>query len=186
MMRGINRQRIFDDESDYDAFISILHHLTKRDAQAAGGQWSVYAYALMSNHFHMLVNCKELEVGVEDYPYTSWHEYLNNGKALCQVCRIDEALERVGIEELKEIVESPLAGVERCLEYSEGVRRRMTDAAIASHMSKAYGMGHPADLLKAPKGIRDQILRDLRSRGAGVRQLQRVTGVGYSTISRLK
>jgi len=57
-MRGINRQRIFEDDEDdedYERFIETL-----KSYKALSG-YEIYAYCLMGNHFHLL-----LKVGKED------------------------------------------------------------------------------------------------------------------------
>jgi REP element-mobilizing transposase RayT len=49
MGRGLNRQVIFRDDSDRDDFVRRLAGL------AEAGAWTVYAWALLPNHFHLLV-----------------------------------------------------------------------------------------------------------------------------------
>ncbi|ACC98150.1 Transposase-like protein [Elusimicrobium minutum Pei191] len=49
MIRGVNRQNIFEEESDYVKFLNIL-----KDIQAANN-FVVYAYCFMPNHLHMLI-----------------------------------------------------------------------------------------------------------------------------------
>lgn len=49
MLRGINRQRVFDDDGDYRKFIECLSVAKERSGIA------VFAYVLMSNHVHLLV-----------------------------------------------------------------------------------------------------------------------------------
>lgn len=53
LLRGINRQHIFEEESDYTYFLKGLHNL-KTDLAFA-----VYAYCLMSNHVHLLLREKQ-------------------------------------------------------------------------------------------------------------------------------
>lgn len=53
LLRGINRQHIFEEESDYTYFLKDLHNL-KTDLAFA-----VYAYCLMSNHVHLLLREKQ-------------------------------------------------------------------------------------------------------------------------------
>ena len=54
MLRGINQQVIFEDEEDYFKFIETL-----KDYKAVSG-YNVFAYCLMSNHIHILLQvCKE-------------------------------------------------------------------------------------------------------------------------------
>ena len=53
VLRGINHQHIFEDESDYIYFLKSLHGL-KMDLV-----FEVYAYCLMSNHVHLLLREKQ-------------------------------------------------------------------------------------------------------------------------------
>jgi REP element-mobilizing transposase RayT len=55
IMRGINRQNIFEDDEDYERFIETLR------SYKAISEYEVYAYCLMGNHFHLL-----LKVGKEN------------------------------------------------------------------------------------------------------------------------
>ena len=57
MLRGINRQDIFDDTEDYWTFIKMMSAVP----------CYIYAYCLMPNHVHLLIAEKSLKVGeVED------------------------------------------------------------------------------------------------------------------------
>jgi REP element-mobilizing transposase RayT len=49
MVRGLDRQVIFRDDQDRDDFVSRLTHLVE------GKAWILYAWALLPNHFHLLV-----------------------------------------------------------------------------------------------------------------------------------
>lgn len=49
MLRGIDRQRIFEDVEDNEKFLAIL-----KDCKAIGG-FGLYAYCLMGNHLHLLI-----------------------------------------------------------------------------------------------------------------------------------
>jgi REP element-mobilizing transposase RayT len=53
MMRGINRQKIFEDQDDYTKFIQTL----KQYKEISGYQ--IYAYCLMGNHVHLLLKVGE-------------------------------------------------------------------------------------------------------------------------------
>ena len=65
MVRGINRQDIFEDEEDYLQMVSILRALSDRhDEQGLRlPPLSIfYAYCMMSNHLHLLLREQEEEV----------------------------------------------------------------------------------------------------------------------------
>ena len=49
MVRGVNRQHIFDQPADYEFFIDCL----RKTLELSGA--SVYSYCLMSNHVHLLL-----------------------------------------------------------------------------------------------------------------------------------
>lgn len=62
--RGVNRQIIFDDESDYVVFLSLLkRYLSSEPAKNANGvnhpnywgKFELLAFCLMPNHYHMLI-----------------------------------------------------------------------------------------------------------------------------------
>lgn len=49
MLRGINQQQIFEDREDFEKFLQIL-----KDCKAVS-EYKLFAYCLMSNHIHLLV-----------------------------------------------------------------------------------------------------------------------------------
>ncbi len=64
MMRGINRQKIFDSAEDSRKFIKIIRDLKDRPGFGnRDSDWMILAYALMTNHFHLLVKEGNVSVG---------------------------------------------------------------------------------------------------------------------------
>ena len=62
MLRGINRQDIFEDEGDYQQMVSILRGLIDRCDEhkvQLPSLCTFYAYCLMSNHVHLLIQERE-------------------------------------------------------------------------------------------------------------------------------
>lgn len=59
ILRGVNKQQIFECTEDYQRFINILRLQTKREIDAAGTPMSprcvIYAYCQMGNHVHLLI-----------------------------------------------------------------------------------------------------------------------------------
>lgn len=49
ILRGINKQRIFEEEEDYHKFLEVL-----KEYKAVCG-YEIFAYCLMSNHVHILI-----------------------------------------------------------------------------------------------------------------------------------
>ena len=66
MLRGINRQDIFEDAEDYRTFIKILSMVQVRLPNGIATRATtchIYAYCLMPNHVHLLLREKDLKVG---------------------------------------------------------------------------------------------------------------------------
>ena len=73
MLRGINQQAIFEDEEDYRKFIETL-----KDYKAISG-YNVFAYCLMSNHIHLLLQFgkEELDIIIKRIAgsYVYWYNW---------------------------------------------------------------------------------------------------------------
>ena len=59
ILRGINKQQIFECTEDYQRFLNILRTLTVQEQDESGHRSKpncvVYAYCLMGNHVHLLI-----------------------------------------------------------------------------------------------------------------------------------
>ena len=72
MERGIRRQKIFEDDMDYQVFREILKVAVEKY------NCIVHAYCLMSNHFHILLETDDIEVGTfMKYLASSYAIYFN-------------------------------------------------------------------------------------------------------------
>ncbi len=72
MLRGINRQNIFQDDNDREKFIRVLKKAKDK------GQFSLFAYCLMNNHVHLLIKENE-EIGRSIQRITvSYVQWYNN------------------------------------------------------------------------------------------------------------
>ncbi len=58
ILRGINRQTIFEDEEDAIKFLQILNKYRQRS------ECKIYAYCLMGNHVHILIREGKEELGM--------------------------------------------------------------------------------------------------------------------------
>jgi REP element-mobilizing transposase RayT len=52
--RGNNRRSIFADDRDRESFLVIMRRVARRYA------WQLYAYCLMNNHYHLIVQIADL------------------------------------------------------------------------------------------------------------------------------
>ena len=66
MLRGINKQDIFEDDEDYAQFLRILHsQIDRKDERGIPlpAHCTFYAYRLMSNHVHLLMRERDEQIG---------------------------------------------------------------------------------------------------------------------------
>jgi len=66
MLRGVNKQRIFENPSDYEAMYRILKFVQSTDVNqhaVAENEYFLYAYCLMDNHLHLLIQPNHNELG---------------------------------------------------------------------------------------------------------------------------
>ena len=84
MMRGINRQAIFDDDEDCRRFVHILADLPFQhddDGMLLPIRTCViYAWCLMTNHFHLLVMEKDWKIAEVIKSLASSYIYYYNKK----------------------------------------------------------------------------------------------------------
>lgn len=67
MLRGVNRQQIFENEEDYRKFIFILHDLVSPKDELKRPLpplCTIYSYCLMPNHVHLLLHEKGAKLSI--------------------------------------------------------------------------------------------------------------------------
>ena len=57
MERGIRKQAIYRDDMDHQAFIAIMRSALEKN------QGLLHAYCMMTNHFHLLLETRDIEPG---------------------------------------------------------------------------------------------------------------------------
>ena len=201
MLRGINRQDIFEDDEDYCQLVSILKGLTDRyDEQGLRllPFCSFYAYCLMSNHVHLLLQEREEHISevVKRIGVTYAHyfnkKYERNGHLFQDRFRSEpvDSIEYFVVL-LRYIHQNPLkAGiVEDIINYPwSSWKEYVTDDCKASFCSTkaVFSMANPLMVQSLEKTRRNEVLMSALAIGAGIRQLSRFTGVSFGVIQKLK
>lgn len=115
MLRGINKQIIFEDSEDYEKFIQII-----KEYKGKCG-YEIYAYCLMSNHVHLLIKEGKEDLGTVfrriGAKYVHWYNWkYNRSGHLFQDRYKSEVVEndRYFLTVLRYIHQNPLkAGIEK-------------------------------------------------------------------------
>ena len=74
MLRGINRQRIFEDDEDRERFLEILKKAREKDG------FDLIAWCLMPNHVHLLIHENEVKLETIFRRIGASYVYWYNGK----------------------------------------------------------------------------------------------------------
>ena len=76
MLRGINRQRIFEDDEDYRRFLNSLKEFKDKCG------YEIYGFCLMSNHIHLLIKEGNEDLGIVfrriGASYVYWYNWKYN------------------------------------------------------------------------------------------------------------
>ena len=247
MLRGINRQNIFEDLEDHASMLMYMQQLIEQYDELGNRLpplCTIYAYCLMSNHVHILLKVHEKEIGdtikplavsyalyfnrkysrtghffqdrfksepvndityfvtllryihqnplkagivqhVADYEWSSWKEYIGEVPTPLCLCATRAVCNRIPLEELRDLVETPLADELQCLDVQENVRITIGDQDVRQFLLQEYDIAEPLRVQAFEKELRREIVLACLEQGAGFRQLSRLTGVPYGVIHRI-
>ena len=165
MLRGVNKQRIFEDAEDNRAFISIVGTYKRKC------EFELFAYCLMGNHIHMLI--REGEMGLPSIVRriaTTYAQYFNrkHGRVghLFQDRYRSEPIksEEQLIQTLRYIHRNPVkAGIcEKVEDYPLSSYRQYVfnewGIADIGFITKAYGI---SEVINYPQELLEQVCMDL-------------------------
>jgi len=84
ILRGVNRMKVFYEETDYSVFLDRLRQQTEPHYEQQGTTTTthceIYAYCLMSNHIHLLIREVDEPIGMVMKRITSGYVYYFNHK----------------------------------------------------------------------------------------------------------
>ena len=184
MLRGINRQDIFEDEGDYQQMISILRGLADRCDEhkvQLPPLCTFYAYCLMSNHVHLLIQEREENISdVVKIIGVTYAHYFNT------FCSTKAVFSRIPSEDLKELVCMPLEECDQILDIDTDDCKSVSDSDVKAFLLMNQHIVNPLMVQSLEKTRRNGVLRSALSIGAGIRQLSRLTGVSFGIIQKLK
>lgn len=113
---------------------------------------------------------------VEEYPYSSYLEYLGN-RVLIDV---DYVLQFCTIEEFVGLNNEPVST--DCMDVLDKVITRVTDEQARELIRKVAKCGSVSEFQELEITKRNKYLKKLREKGVSIRQLSRLTGVSFNVI----
>lgn len=228
MLRGINKQVIFEDEEDNLKFLETL-----KNYKAISG-YKIFAYCLMSNHIHLLLKVEKenldlivkriassyvywynwkyrrrghlfqdrfksepveddayfltviryihqnpikagLSKSIDGYKFSSYNEYINTPFMV----DMDFCL---GIVDKEQFVEfNNEYNQDICLEIEDD-NFRLTDDEAREIIRKISKCKTITEFQNLSMDKRDKYLKALRNKGLSIRQISRLTGIGFNIV----
>lgn len=231
MLRGINKQQIFEDEEDCEKFLWVLKE-TK-----AVSEYKLLAYCLMGNHIHLLIkeekepleqifkriggkyvywyNIKYQRVGhlfqdrfksepvetdsylftvlryihqnpvraklcenVEDYEFSSYHEYTDNE----WIVDTDFLLDMLPLDVFEAFNHE--TNTDKCLEIEENNRIRVTDEQAKKYINSICGCDSVTEFQKFTEIKKEISIRKMYKKGLSIRQIVRLTGTSKGLVEK--
>ena len=122
---------------------------------------------------------------LDEYPYSSWHEYVGQGSDLPSVCEKPDACHNLTTEEWRELLSKPLPEGTKCLEPKEYRAPKPTETQVLS-MIRLMTTATTWDEFKTiPKDEKLKTIKQLLQNGASIRQMEKLTGIGRGIIQNL-
>ena len=145
-------------------------------------------FATLLRYIHQNPVKANLVERVGDYSYSSWGEFDGSVEPVFQICDIETVLKRIPFAELKEWIDEPLDPLEDdvpCLEIEDPSRGRPSDDQVMLLIKEHTGVTNSSAFQQLEDGIKRDMLKFLKSKGASFRQLERLTGVSRGIIQSL-
>ena len=122
---------------------------------------------------------------VNDYEFSSWHEYEDKNSTLFPLCDTRTVLNRIFFEELNELVNEPLSDDIVCLDIEDASKGRPSDDQVMMLIKEKTGATNSSAFQQLPADIKKSVLIELKGKRASLRQLERLTGISKSMIYRM-
>ncbi len=122
---------------------------------------------------------------LDEYPWSSWHEYVGLGSDLPSVCEKPDACHNLTAEEWREMLSKPLPEGTKCLEPKEYRAPKPTETQVLS-MIRLMTTATTWDEFKTiPRDEKLKTIKQLLQNGASIRQMEKLTGIGRGIIQNL-
>ncbi len=117
---------------------------------------------------------------VDQFVWSSWHEY----EGIPFICNTQPVVCRMPLEDLRALVFEPLPKTTVILDIDND-KRRKSDEEVSQFLIEEFGLRHVQDILLLSKERQKDAVRQARDYGASIRQIERLTGISFSIISRV-
>lgn len=121
---------------------------------------------------------------VEDYCWSSWHEYISKPSICPYICNTSHVYKRISQEDLVELVKEPLNKAAKILDID--TVNNPTDKDVQEHLSNLFPNLMATSLVNSDRHLQEEIVSTALEYGAGLRQIVRITGIPYGIVRKVK
>lgn len=121
----------------------------------------------------------------EHYPYSSWHEYTGQESELPRICEIPASYQQMSQEDMARMLSTPVPRQAACIGPLTEEMRRPKDDQVLVMLHDMTNTASMMEFLGLTRAEQLKALSDLRKKGASIRQLEKLTGIGRGVIQNL-
>ena len=177
---------------------AIMQSISQLYSRYYSGKYNSYGPLYRRRYYSEPVNDEErLEVvmryvhqepqrlGLDEWPWSSWHEYVGLGSDLPVVCEKPDACRHLTSEEWRDLLSKPLPEGTKCLEPKEYRAPKPTETQVLSMVRLMTTATNWSEFNAFPKDERLKTIKRLLQNGASIRQMEKLTGIGRGVIQNL-
>ena len=143
-------------------------------------------FVTLLRYIHQNPVAAGISTSVASYTWSSWCEYDDKMVCAVPVCTTQHVLSRIDVRELAELINDPLPKALNILDFNNEMEQRVTDETARKYLTELIGNNSGTTLQHYDKESRNEIIRQLKSYGASIRQISRLTGVSFGIIRNVK
>ena len=133
----------------------------------------------------LMVNDVAQEEVLDEWAWSSWHEYVGQESDLPIVCEEPDACHDLTAEQWRELLSKPLPEGTKCLEPKEYRAPKPTETQVLSMVRLMTTATNWAEFNAIPKDEKLKTIKQLLQNGASIRQMEKLTGIGRGVIQNL-
>ena len=131
------------------------------------------------------VHQEPLRLGLGEWAWSSWHEYVGLGSDLPIVCEKPDACHDLTAKQWQRLLSSPLPAGTKCLEPKEYRTPKPTETQVLSMVRLLTAATTWDEFRAIPRDEKLKTIKQLLQNGASIRQMERLTGIGRGVIQNL-
>ena len=122
---------------------------------------------------------------LDEWAWSSWHEYVGLESDLPMVCEKPDACQNLASEQWRELLSNPLPEGTKCLEPKEYRAPKPTETQVLGMVRLMTTATNWSEFNAFPKDERLKTIKQLLKNGASIRQMEKLTGIGRGVIQNL-